>query len=36
VADEAHDNLEPQVRIWASQDQTAREYLKRVDRKRTD
>ena len=35
VADEAHDALEPQVRIWASQDQIARECLERVDRTRT-
>jgi hypothetical protein len=29
VADEAHDALEPQVRIWASHAQVAREYLER-------
>ncbi len=34
VADELHDALEPQVRIWASQDEVARECLERVDRKR--
>lgn len=36
VADEAHDTLEPQVRIWANQDPVAREYLERVDRTRTE
>ena len=36
VADEAHDALEPQFRIWASQDQVAREYLERIDRTRTE
>lgn len=31
VADEAHDTLEPQVRIWANQDDVARAFLERID-----
>lgn len=35
VTDQAHDTLEPQVRIWAGQDEVARAFLERVDNKRT-
>ncbi|WP_261376314.1 TetR/AcrR family transcriptional regulator [Isoptericola variabilis] len=36
AADEAHDTLEPQVRVWASRDPVAREHLERVDRRRLE
>jgi AcrR family transcriptional regulator len=36
VADDRHDALEAQIRIWASQEDVAHECLERIDRRRVD
>jgi len=36
AADDQHEDLEAQVRIWASQEMVAREYLERIDGQRVE